>query len=111
MAVSAVNAAQLHAIMAWLDPKRFTTLQRDLMTRVVFTVESSVKKRTPVLTGHLRRSITGDVISVDRGRVGTNVIYAAVVNRRNPYMQNGINDAQSGIDSLLAAFANDFAGG
>lgn len=103
--------SMLHAILAIFAPARFDKLKRDLMTRVVFTVESEVKKVTPVRTGTLRRSVTGEVMSVDRGRVGTNVIYAAVVNRRNPYMTKGLANAEPTIDSLLSAFGVEFLGG
>lgn len=102
---------QLIAIKGLLDPQRFTAMRMDMMQRVVFTVEAAVKQETPVLTGHLRRSIAGDVETVNRGVVGTNVIYAAIVNRRNPYLERGRDNAEPKILALLDAFADDFLGG
>jgi len=103
--------SQLRALLAIFDPQRLEALKRGLMQRVLFTVESEIKKVTPVLTGHLRRSIASDLISVDRGAVGTNLIYAPIINRRNPYMQIGLDNAGPGIDKLLDGFGVEFLGG
>lgn len=102
--------SQLRALLDVLDPSRLDALKKALMQRVLFTVESEVKKVTPVLTGHLRRSIASDLISVNKGAVGTNVIYAPIVNRRNPYMQTGLDNADSTIDKLLDGFAIEVIG-
>jgi len=72
------------------------------LARIVFTAERGIKLRTPVRTGHLRRSITGSVRSVTEGVVGTNVIYARPVHRTNPFMELGIDDVEDEIDRILA---------
>lgn len=83
--------------------KTIETARRRLMTRIVLTVERRAKKRTPVRTGALRRSIHH---RVERqgvvGRVGTNLNYARVVHRRTPYLQRGLEDAQDDIQRLLS---------
>jgi hypothetical protein len=87
------------------------TLQRELMQRVVFTVESSAKKETPVKTGHLRRSVTGAVRGVREGIIGSNLIYAPIVHRKNPYLERGYNNAGSQIDRLFRGFAAEVVAG
>ena len=81
------------------------SLQKDLMQRVVFTVEASAKRETPVLTGNLRRSVTGAVVGVTQGIIGSNLIYAPIVHRRNPYLDRGYTNASGQIDNLFEGFA------
>lgn len=70
---------------------------------VVAVVERNVKKRTPVVTGTLRRSITGRVeAAAERGVVGTNLIYARPVNRRRQFMEKGLADSEVEIGQVLA---------
>ena len=88
-----------------INIQHLQTLQRELMQRVVFTVESAAKKVTPVRTGHLRRSVTGAVRSVREGIIGSNLIYAPIVHRRNPYLDIGYQNAASQIDGLFNGFA------
>lgn len=93
-----------------LNPAYLAELQRDLLQRIVFTVEAEVKQVTPVRTGHLRRSVTGALISPTQGVVGSNLIYAPIVHRRNPYLQIGLDNAGSAIDRIFADFGNRWAG-
>lgn len=102
--------SQMQALLAIFDPSRFEAMRKALMQRVLFTVESEIKKVTPVRTGHLRRSIASQLISVAQGAVGTNVIYAPIVNRRNPYMTIGLDNAEPTIDKLLDGFAVEYLG-
>jgi hypothetical protein len=83
------------------------SLQKELMQRVILTVESSAKKVTPVRTGHLRRSVTGVVRSVVEGVIGSNLVYAPIVHRRNPYLEIGYDNAESQIDGLFRWFVNE----
>ena len=63
-----------------LDSDAFRALVRELMQRVVLTVEGNVKRVTPVRTGTLRRSITSRVEATgERGVVGTKLSYARAV--------------------------------
>lgn len=71
------------------------------MERIVRTVEGGVKRRTPVLTGRLRRSVHGQVLSTTEGVVGTNVIYARPVHRRTPFLEQGVADVAAEIDRIL----------
>src|SRR5262245_58807063 len=80
--------------------------QKALMSRIVLTVEAEAKKVTPVRTGHLRRSVTGQVVGVQQGVVGSNLIYAPIVHRRNPYLTNGLNNSQSQLNALYRWFAD-----
>lgn len=88
-----------------LNPAVIERQSRALMDRVVLTVESEAKKVTPVRTGHLRRSVTGRVSSAREGVVGSNLIYAPIVHRRNPYLTNGLNNSASKLDALFDLFA------
>lgn len=78
--------------------------QKELLTRVVFTVEGEVKKVTPVRTGHLRRSITGTLRGVTEGIVGSNLVYAPIVHAHNPYLDIGYANAEGTIDGLYRWF-------
>lgn len=88
-----------------LNPAHLQALQKDLMQRVVFTVEGNVKRVTPVRTGNLRRSITGQVLKPTEGVVGTNLVYAPLVHRRNPYMDIGFAASEGSIDGFFAELA------
>lgn len=109
-----MNEAELfgwqNLVAGILNPAHLQGLQRDLMQRIVFVVEGSVKKVTPVRTGHLRRSVTGNVVSAVQGVVGSNLIYAPIVHRRNPYLQIGLDNAGSSIDKIFADFGAQWAG-
>lgn len=106
-----VQLIGLEPALAALAPGRLQTLLKDLMQRIVFTVESNTKQTTPVKTGNLRRSITGEVQSVSRGIVGTNVVYAPIVHRRNPYLDRGLAASSSAIDSLVNQIGTQWSAG
>lgn len=106
-----IDAGQLAALKAQLSPQRFASLKADLLGRVVFTVERAVKLNTPVVTGTLRRSITGEVERVDRGVVGSNLIYAPIVHRKKPYLEWGLDEAEPAIEQLLEQIGNEFVKG
>jgi hypothetical protein len=94
-----------------LDP---ANLQQDATTglqRMVFIAEGAIKRRTPVRSGRLRRSVTGRVIETGkRGVVGTNLIYALPVHRRNPYMELGLADVEGQLQQEAAAIGAKFVG-
>lgn len=72
------------------------------MQKIVLTIEGAVKKRTPVKTGTLRRSVTSAVRRAGlEGAVGTNVIYARPVERRAKMFERGLADSQGQIDRIL----------
>jgi hypothetical protein len=81
--------------------------QKALMSRVVLAVEGEVKKVTPVRTGNLRRSVTGAVRSPVEGVVGSNLVYAPIVHRTNPYLDIGYANAEGQIDGLFRWFADE----
>lgn len=91
--------------------RRLTTETLDkqrLMSRIVITVEGQAKRRTPVRTGHLRRSITHRVERAgERGIVGTNVKYAPFVHEGTrfmegrPFLEQGLAASRATIDQLL----------
>lgn len=78
-------------------------------SRVGIFVESEAKYRTPVDTGHLRRSLTHNARSNKRKTtvfVGTNVKYAPEVELgigqpAQPYIAPAINENTSVIQSLI----------
>src|SRR5690625_85291 len=78
-------------------------LQSTASTVGVFT-ESEAKLRSPVDTGHLRRSISHDTM-VDNTRAsvftGTSVDYAPYVERDQPYIKPAIMENTSSIQSLI----------
>lgn len=83
-------------------PSAIERRKEQLLQRVAFAVEGSVKDNTPVRTGTLRRSITSRVEpALDRGIVGTAVLYARVVNNRYGYMQRGLEEAGPTIGRIL----------
>jgi hypothetical protein len=94
-----------------LDP---AGLQMDAATglqRMVLIGEGGVKRRTPVRWGRLRRSVTGRVIeTAKRGMVGTNVIYALSVHRKNPYMELGLADVEGQLMDEAQAIGARFVG-
>lgn len=106
MAGSARLFSNFDLLAGIIDPSKLHAAQKQLLQRVLFTVEGEVKKVTPVRTGHLKRSIASQLISVNRGVVGTNVVYAPLVHKRKPYLEWGANNAQGAIDKLLADFGN-----
>jgi len=61
-----------------LKPSTIKKPLGDGVKKIVFTLESEVKKATVVDTGLLRSSITSELIE-DGGKVGTNVEYATFV--------------------------------
>lgn len=92
-----------------LSPEAFAQLRRSLLQRVVLLVEANVKRRTPVRTGNLRRSITSRVeASGDRGTVGTNVKYARFVHNKRPFLEQGVDDSRAQIDRMLADMGQQF---
>jgi hypothetical protein len=88
---------------ARFSPDALRAAQIETLPKMLFVAEAAVKKRTPVKTGHLRRSITHRVERPgERGVVGTNVIYARPVNARRHFMEQGLQDAEAPINDLLA---------
>ena len=82
--------------------------KRLLMGRITGYVERKSKERTPVRTGHLRRSVTSRVEAAgERGIVGTNVSYARHVHqgtkymRGRPFLKQGLDASRQLIDSEL----------
>lgn len=62
---------------------------RTAMIRATAQVQHDAMTLVPVLTGHLRRSITTDPQPYE-GRVGTNVVYARVVEEGFPPARPGL---------------------
>jgi hypothetical protein len=83
-------------------PDAVGTIAELAMRRIVLTVEGAVKRRTPVRTGTLRRSITSAVRDAGMvGIVGTAIIYARPVNRRAQYFQKGLEDSRPQVEAIL----------
>ena len=61
-----VNAAQLRDVLSKLEPDQYRLALADVFTDSALVLEGEVKKKTPVVTGNLRRSIVSDVRSADR---------------------------------------------
>lgn len=96
-------------LAAKLGPERLDALKRDLMQRIVLTVEGNVKRVTPVRTGTLRRSIHGEVQGAgERGMIGTNVRYAPFVNARRQFMERGLDTSIPLIERVAAEVGERF---
>lgn len=111
MAATTTITANFDLKTGIIDRAKFLSLQKELMQRIVLTAEGSVKRVTPVLTGALRRSVTGSFVSVTEGVVGSNLVYAPVVHRHNPYLVRGWDEAAPSIDALFAWFAEAVVAG
>ena len=98
----------LAAVLAILDPGRLQQLQREALSQIAAVVEANSKRVTPVRTGNLRRSIHGEVQGVSRAVVGTNVIYAPVVHRRRPFLDQGLQMSLGDVDGVLARLGQRF---
>lgn len=97
------------ALAAQLDPEGLGRDAATALQRMLYIAEGGIKRRSPVVTGRLRRSHTGQVIEVGRkGVVGTNLIYAPSVNRKRQYFEQGLTDVQGLIDAEAAALGQRF---
>ncbi len=94
---------------ARLDPKAFQALLEPTMHRITLIALANSQRRTPVLTGTLRRSETTRVEAGGlRGFVGTNVVYGPFVHARVPFFAQGIDDSQSAIEGELQKLGDQF---
>lgn len=87
------------------------------MQKIVAVVEADAKRRAPVRTGNLRRSITGRTLSPLRGVVGSNVHYARFVHdgtsrmRARPFITDAIAGQRLRIRDILVEFGDEVLGG
>lgn len=73
-------ATSFEKLVQRLTPAEFGKSKIDLLNKMLLVAEGNIKRRTPVRSGRLRRSITRAVIAPGaRGRVGTNMAYAIPV--------------------------------
>lgn len=80
----------------------FADVREPLMHKITLTVLRHAQQRTPVRTGHLRRSETTRVEPGGlRGFIGTNVVYAPFVHDRVPFFADAIGDSRAEIARLL----------
>jgi hypothetical protein len=98
---ASITITNLDRVAGLLNPAHLQKLMKAAMAQIVSVVEAEVKKVTPVKTGNLRRSIHGAVRSVNEGIVGTNLIYAPFVHRRNPYLIAGYENAAHQVNAVL----------
>lgn len=81
----------------------------NILTKVGFIVEGAAKRRTPVDTGTLRRSITSRTEG-NAAYVGSAVVYAPFVHggtrfmAGRPFLEEGIEDSRSQIEGYLSEF-------
>lgn len=81
---------------------------RKLIQKVVYLVQRRVQKRTRVLTGNLRRSIYGKVLTAQKGVVGSNVVYLRF--QKNKPLEEGLDDARPEVDALLLGYGIEVLG-
>lgn len=91
-----------------ISPARLQERLGTFMPRAVLIAERAVKPHVPVLTGTLRRSVTGRVMTVTRGQVGTNLRYARRVHERVPYLVLGARTAVPEIKQLFIQTVQGF---
>ncbi len=95
---------------ARLDPAAFQALLEPAMKRITMIALANSQRRTPVLTGTLRRSETTRVEAGGlRGFIGTNVIYGPFVHARVPFFALGIEDSRGTIEGELQKLGNTWA--
>ncbi len=95
---------------AKLDPKAFQALLEPTMRRITLIALAGSQRRTPVLTGNLRRSETTRVEAGGmRGFVGTNMVYGPFVHARVPFFALGIEDSRGTIEGELQKLGNTWA--
>lgn len=75
---------------------------KKLIQKVVYLVQRHVQKRTRVLTGHLRRSITSRVLTAERGVVGSNVVYLRY--QKNRPLEEGLDNAMPEVGARLHGY-------
>lgn len=95
-------------LAANIAARPFSTAREQLMQQILLAVEASAKRRTPVRTGTLRRSIaTRQEGGGVRGYVGTNIRYARPVHdgtrhmAGRPFLAQGIEDSRGAIEKIL----------
>lgn len=86
---------------------------QSVMQKIVAVVETDAKRRSPVRTGTLRRSIRGRTLSPLRGVVGSNVHYARFVHdgtrhmRARPFITDAIAGQRLRIRDILVEFGDE----
>jgi hypothetical protein len=72
--------ATVEELQRRLSDSRLRSIEEQMLSRILAVIEANVKRRTPVKTGNLRRTITSRVERPGvRGVVGTNASYARPV--------------------------------
>jgi HK97 gp10 family phage protein len=110
-----VTITGLDKVMSNLSPAQLELPKRRFLTRIALIVERAAKKRAPVKTGHLRRSITHRV-ERDRAIVGTNVKYAPYQElgtrfiRPRAFLSGSLQASQGAIRSEINRFSRELAG-
>lgn len=102
-------------LAARLKAHPFSAMREDLMQKVTLTVLRHSQQRTPVRTGHLRRSETTRVEPGGmRGFIGSNLVYSAFVHNgtrfmeARPFFAQGIEDSRGEIQKLLQDAGDDY---
>lgn len=98
--------------------QKLAGIQRNNMQKAVLLIEADAKKMCPVKTGRLRASITSEVIpegNTARGRVGTIVEYAAIVEfgigrRAKPYLYPALRKNQRKIADMMTSDIKNIKG-
>jgi HK97 gp10 family phage protein len=109
-----ITITGLEKVMRNLSPAQLEAPKRRFLGRVALIVERNAKRRAPVRTGHLRRSITHRV-ERDRAIVGTNVKYAPFQElgtryiRPRAFLSGGLQDSQGAIRSEITRFSSELA--
>jgi HK97 gp10 family phage protein len=110
-----VTITGLDKVMRNLSPAQIEAPKRRFLTRIALIVERAAKRRAPVKTGHLRRSITHRV-ERDRAIVGTNVKYAPYQElgtrfiRPRAFLSGGLQASQGAIRTEVNRFSRELAG-
>jgi len=102
-------------LAARLKAHPFSAVRETLMNRVTLTVLRHSQQRTPVRTGHLRRSETTRVEPGGlRGFIGTNIQYGVWVHEgtrfmaARPFFVEGMQDSRAEIATLLEKAGSDY---
>lgn len=93
------------------DAAREVSRPRKVLQDAALIVEGNAKRRSPVRTGNLRRSITNRVEDTE-AFVGTNVEYAPYVHYgtryspAQPFLEEGLEDSRSEIEAMMERFGD-----
>lgn len=75
---------------------------RELLDPATDVLTKYVKAAAPVRSGKLRASLHGEIRGAARSAVTSSLVYASIVDRRQHFVDKGVERAQGELDRVLA---------